>query len=239
MYIHCRGGSNSGNDFFVDLVMDIKEQIRDIKTQFRLSMNGVASHSMRERGLDYKLNFGVELPRLKEIASHYEKNHELAQTLWKENVRESKILAGMLQPIDTFYPEIADIWVEDMHYPEIAEITCMTLFQYLPYASEKAFEWMADDREHFQYCGFLLMARLLGRDQVLGERPAEELLDQAQTAILSEPYYPRKAAALALKKYALQSSTNASRVRKILGALELSGKDFVLPICQEIRFEIE
>ena len=36
------------------------------------------------------------------------------QALWKENIRECKILAGMLQPVETFYPEIADIWVEDM-----------------------------------------------------------------------------------------------------------------------------
>lgn len=219
--------------------MDIKEQIKEIKKKFRLAMNGVASHAMRERGLDYKLNFGVELPRLKEIASCYEKNHQLAQALWKENIRESKIVAGMLQPIGTFYPEIADIWVEDIRYPEIAEITCMTLFQHLPYASEKAFEWMADEREYFQYCGFLLMARLLGKESQMGERSANEFLDQAQAAMLSEAYYPRKAATLALKKFACQSLENAARIRKVLCSLEHSGKDFVLPLCQEIRFEIE
>lgn len=43
------------------------------KGQFRLFMNGVVSQSMREKGLDYKLNFGIELPRLKEIAARYEK----------------------------------------------------------------------------------------------------------------------------------------------------------------------
>ena len=56
--------------------MDVHETIKDIKGQFRLFMNGVASQSMREKGLDYKLNFGIELPRLKEIAARYEKNHE-------------------------------------------------------------------------------------------------------------------------------------------------------------------
>ena len=91
--------------------MDIKEQLKDIKTQLRLSMNGAVSQSMREKGLLYKLNFGVELPRIKMIAEGYEKNHDLAQALWKENIRECKIMAAMLQPIDTFYPEIADIWV--------------------------------------------------------------------------------------------------------------------------------
>ena len=30
--------------------MDIKEQLKDIKTQLRLSMNGAVSQSMREKG---------------------------------------------------------------------------------------------------------------------------------------------------------------------------------------------
>ena len=39
--------------------MDVKEQLKDIKTQLRLSMNGVVSQSMREKGLDYKLNLSL------------------------------------------------------------------------------------------------------------------------------------------------------------------------------------
>ena len=113
--------------------MEVQETIKEIKKQFRLFMNGVVSQSMREKGLDYKLNFGIEVPRIKEIASKFEKNHEVAQALWKENIRECKIMAGLLQPVDTFYPDIADIWVEDMRYPEIAELTCMNLFQHMLY----------------------------------------------------------------------------------------------------------
>ena len=128
--------------------MDIKEQLKDIKTQLRLSMNGAVSQSMREKGLVYKLNFGVELPRIKMIAESYEKNHDLAQALWKEDIRECKILAGMLQPIETFYPEIADIWVENIRNIEIAELTCMNLFQHLPYAPAKSFHWIADEQEY-------------------------------------------------------------------------------------------
>ena len=94
--------------------MDLHEQLKDIKTQFRLAMNGAVSQSMREKGLVYKLNFGVELPRIKQIAARYEPNHELAQALWKEDIRECKILATLLQPVETFLPEIADIWVEDI-----------------------------------------------------------------------------------------------------------------------------
>ena len=50
---------------------NIREQIREIKQQLRSLMNGAASASMREKGLNYKVNFGVELPRLKQLAAGY------------------------------------------------------------------------------------------------------------------------------------------------------------------------
>ena len=84
--------------------IQIHDTIRDIKSQFRLFMNGVISQSMREKGMGYKLNFGIEYPRIKEIAQRYPKDHQLAQALWKENIRECKIMATLLQPVDTFYP---------------------------------------------------------------------------------------------------------------------------------------
>ena len=70
--------------------MDLHEQLKEIKTQLRLSMNGVVSQSMREKGLVYKLNFGVELPRIKAIAEGYEKEHSLAQALWKARLLMKK-----------------------------------------------------------------------------------------------------------------------------------------------------
>lgn len=219
--------------------MDVHETIKEIKGQFRLYMNGIASQSMREKGLGYKLNFGIELPRLKEIAARYEKNHEVAQTLWKENIRECKILAGMLQPVETFYPEIADIWIEDMHYPEIAELTCMNLFQYLPYASEKAFEWMADEREYFQLCGFMLMAKLLMNGNKLNERSEAEFLDQAIVTLESEGGLSQKAAATALKKFAVQSKENGKKVNRLLSPLTKSEKSGVASLAGEIKLESE
>lgn len=218
---------------------DVHEIIKDIKSKFRLFMNGVISQSMREKGLGYKLNFGIEFPRIKEIAAAYEPNHEVAQALWKENIRECKILAGLLQPVDSFCPEIADIWIEDMHYPELAEYTVMNLFQRLPYASEVVFRWMADDREYFQLCGFLLMARLLMKGQKLNERAEAEFLDQAFTALEGDIVSVQKAAALALCKFALQSKDNARKMGKPLQVLLKSEKENVRLLAGEIRLEIE
>lgn len=205
--------------------MELKEQLRDIKTQLRLNMNGVVSQSMREKGLNYKLNFGVELPRIKQIAAAYEKNHDLAQALWKEDIRECKILAGLLQPVDTFYPEIADIWVEAMENMEIAELTCMNLFQHLPYAPAKSFQWIADEAEYTQVCGFLTIARLLVKKGDMDERPAGEFLDQAVCAVLSGSYRVRNAAMLAIRKYMQHSEEHAFRVCRLVESMSGSARE--------------
>lgn len=218
---------------------NIHETIKDIKSKFRLFMNGMVSQSMREKGMEYKLNFGIEYPRIKEIAAGYEPDHELAQALWKENIRECKILAGLLQPADTFYQEIADIWIEGMDYPELAEYTVMNLFQRLPYASEVVFRWMADEREMFQLCGFLLMARLLMKGEKLNERAEAEFLDQACTAVEGDCGPVQKAASVALRKYAHQSRENKRTISKQLGIWAKSEKPAVRALAEEIKADLE
>lgn len=218
---------------------EVHETIRDIKARFRLFMNGMASQSMRDRGLDYKLNFGIEFPRIKEIAAEYTPNHDLAQALWKENIRECKIMAGLLQPVDTFYKEIAEIWIEDMHYPELAEYTVMNLFQNLPYASEVVFQWMADDRLYFQMCGYLLMARLLMKGMKLNERAEAEFLDQAFTTLEEENMTLQKDAAMAIRKFATQSRENSRKIGRMLGAFSKTAKPETMIFVDEIKNEIE
>jgi 3-methyladenine DNA glycosylase AlkD len=219
--------------------METHEIVKDIKSRFRLYMNGIASQSMREKGLDYKVNFGIELPRLKEIAAEFTPNHDVAQALWKENIRECKILAGLLQPVDTFYPEIADIWVEDMRYPEIAELTVMNLFRRLPYASEKAFEWMAAEGEYFQLCGFLLMAHLLMRGGALNPRAEDELVDQAITALQADNARVAQAAATALVKFAQQGEEQKAKLQPRLKEIRASKHQEVALRAEKIANEIE
>ena len=200
----------------IDTKEQLHQRLKDIKTQLRLSMNGAVSQSMREKGLVYKLNFGVELPRIKGIAAGYEKDHSLAQSLWKEDIRECKILAGLLQPVESFLPEIADIWVEDIRNIEIAELTSMNLFQHLPYAPAKSFHWIASEDEYTQVCGFLTIARLLMKKGDMTERASGELLDQAICAVHSDSYHIRNAALLVIRKYMQHSEEHAFQVCRLV-----------------------
>lgn len=217
----------------------LHEQLKAIKTQLRLSMNGAVSQSMREKGLVYRLNFGVELPRIKEIAAGYEKNHSLAQALWKEDIRECKILAALLQPAESFLPEIADIWVEDIRNIEIAELTSMNLFQHLPYAPAKSFHWMADEREYVQVCGFLTAARLLMKRGDMHERAANELLDQAVCAFLSGSYHVRNAAMSALRRFMQHSEEHAFAVCRRVESMKDSTNEAEQLLYRLVSDEVE
>lgn len=190
--------------------MTTNESIKYIKQSFRQMMDGSIAQSMRDKGVDYKLNWGATLLRLREMAKEISDNqeliadgqYELAIDLWKENIRECKILATLLMPADRMLPEVCDIWMEQMPTQEIAEQTAFNLWQHLPYAPEKAYQWIASDKELYQLCGFHVLTRLFMRGQEPNERGINEMLDQALTAIQGPYLSVRKAAMQTVQRFA-------------------------------------
>ena len=181
---------------------DTQQQIKQIKQSFRQMMDGSIAKSMRDKGVDYHLNWGATILRLREKADEIGKNYDLAIALWKENVRECKILATMTMPPDEILPEVVDIWMEQTETVEIAEQAAMNLYQYLPYAPAKAYEWIASDKNLYQLCGFHVLSRLFMNSQEPNERGINEFLDQAHVALQSPNVTVRKAALNSLNRFA-------------------------------------
>jgi hypothetical protein len=168
--------------------------------------------SMRNKGANYKLNWGATLPRLRDKAEELKQmfnvsclmfnQYDLAIALWKENVRECKILATMLMPADKMLPEVVDIWMEQTDSQEIAEQASFNLYQYLPYAADKAYTWMASDKELYQLCGFHILSRLFMNKQEPNERGINEFIDQALAALEGDSLMVKKAAMNAMIRFA-------------------------------------
>lgn len=173
---------------------NVGNKVKEIKQSFRQMMDGAVAKSMRDKGLDYKLNWGATLPRLREMADELGKDYDLAIALWKEDVRECKILATMVMPADRMLSEVCDIWMEQLTSQEIAEQAAFNLWQHLPYAPEKAFQWIACEKEYYQLCGFHVLTRLFMNGQEPNERGINEFLDQALSALQGPYPCVRKAA---------------------------------------------
>lgn len=180
----------------------INEQVKEIKQSFRLMMDGATAQSMRDKGLSYHLNWGATLPRLREKADEIGKNYELSIALWKENVRECKILATMIMPPGEILPEVVDIWMEQTPTIEIAEQAAFNLYQHLPFAADKAYQWIASDSVMAQICGYHVLSRLFMNKQEPNERGINEFIDQALAAIQGTDITLAKAALNALQRFA-------------------------------------
>jgi len=172
----------------------IKNELQKIKQSFRMMMNGAASQSMRNKGLNYSINWGIPLPALKQMAANYGKNSRLAIELWKENIRECKILATLIMPPSYMDADIIELWVSQIPNQEIAEIIAFNLFQYVEDAKDFAFKWIATSNEIKQVCGYHTLSRIFMRQITLNVRELNELIDQAQTALADNNIAVRHAA---------------------------------------------
>lgn len=182
--------------------MDTEKQLKEIKQSFRQMMDGKVAQSMRDKGLDYHLNWGATLPRLREKANMIGNDYDLAIALWKENIRECKILATMIMPPNEVQPEVIDIWMEQTPTQEIAEQAAFNLYQHLPFAPEKAYTWIASDKELYQLCGFHILSRLFMNGQEPNERGINEFIDQAIAALQGDSIAVRKAAMSSMQRFA-------------------------------------
>ena len=180
-----------------------QETLKEIKRSFRLLMNGETSKSMREKGLDYHLNWGVAFTDLKRMAQEYGKDYHLAVELWKENIRECKILATLIMPSDEMPPDLAELWMEQTPTQEMAEMLAFNLFQYLDFAPVLAFGWISQGSTLYQICGYQVLSRWIAREGAPDERGLCELIDQAHAALGDESVAVRHAAFNCLQRLAL------------------------------------
>ncbi len=197
---------------------DTKEKLKRIKQSFRLMMNGPASQSMREKGLDYKINWGVPFVQLRQMAAEQEKDYDLAIALWKEDIRECKILATLLMPAEVMPVEVAEIWMEQTRSQEMAEMQAFNLYQHVPYAADLAFRWMASTNDVCQICAYDIVSRLFMKGHEPNERAINEFLDQAVTALQSPTVGVRHAAMNAVSHFADMGLVYERMARSLLKA---------------------
>lgn len=89
---------------------------------------------------------------------------------------------------------------------------CLYLTQRLPYASTKAYEWIAGENRMLQNCGYLTLCHLM-RKYELNARATDEFLDQAEASL------DNRYAIKALQVFASLNEDNARKVKKVVDYL--------------------
>lgn len=223
----------------------MEEKLRNIRKRLRLAMNGVISTSMRQKGMNYKLIFGVPIPEIKQIAKEYEPEAGLAQALWEEDVREMKILATLLYPAKQLSFSEALQWAREIPYPEIAEQCCNNLFPEMEKASDLALGLLEEENSLYgRMAGFLLFAQLFKRGKAISEIEKKFFLSFCEKVLHSEDrqrnqWNEKQAAIQALKFFGRQSLEQAEAALSITQSKSEVEENEMKRLYDELSFEFE
>lgn len=220
-------------------MQSLDDKLKNIRTQCRLAMNGVVSTSMREKGLIYKLNFGLTTQQIKDIANQYDKDKELAERLWLEDsTRELRILATLLYPIDNFSADTANRWAQEIPNQEIREQVCFNLLQELPYANQLAIEWSNNENINLRITGYWLLARLFLAKKIQSHLVVD-YFNYIWQDIASDDIFLRNASLLALKHMGRQSKEEADIIIEKLSTHNNSDDLLKAEAYNNVAFEFE
>ncbi len=126
-------------------------------------MDGVTAQSLRQKGCRCKVVWGASTQHLRSLAGHYQPDAELAEILWQSDVRECKILATMLMPVNEIDAETANRWLKETVEEEIVEQLVFNLLQHIPFAFVLALKWLDSDEFIPRLAALNLFGRLFMR----------------------------------------------------------------------------
>jgi 3-methyladenine DNA glycosylase AlkD len=150
--------------------------VKDILARLESLKNPKNIEGMKRFGITPKQCFGVSMPVLRELGKEMGKNHDLAQELWAIDTRETRILASLVDEKDKVTEAQMDLWVKEFSYWEIVDQVIINLFEHTPFAFKKALEWSLRGAEFERRAGFVLIARIAGRNKTIKRSELEPFI---------------------------------------------------------------
>ena len=180
----------------MDFILDNQEtekKLQQILMLIKLRKSGEVSDLMKQKGINYKINWGLSIIDLREIAKQFEPDHLLALKLWNKQWRETMILATLIDDPKQVTEEQIDFWTKSFENTEIAEQASANLWVKTKFAFIKAMEWCRAKKHIVRYTGIHLIGRLAITDKSaideMFEPFFEELPVLAKDSALNTVFY--------------------------------------------------
>jgi len=168
----------------MDFILDNKEteqKFQQILKLVKARKSGEVAELMKLKGISYKMNWGVSIIDLREIAAQFEHDHLLALKLWNKQWRETMILATLLDEPKMVTEEQIDFWTKSFENTEIAEQASANLWVKTKFAFVKAMEWCRGKKHIIRFTGLHLIGRLALTDKSAIDEMFEPFFEELPT----------------------------------------------------------
>lgn len=213
----------------------MRQQLKEIRKKLYLHRDGASSSSMRDKGVSYKINFGVPIITLRKIAQDYSPNPDLANELWGNDNRELKILATLIHNPDLFSD--AGLWIKGINNVELAEQSVMNLFGKLTDAIDLSQRWVKSEEIYTQLCGWLLYTRLFIQKKKFTKQEENFYFNDVFTAIESKSILIKNAALNSLKQLGDNYKDKSQLILKKIEEHSFFNPEIKKDLYEELSFE--
>ncbi|MCL5038149.1 MAG: DNA alkylation repair protein [Chloroflexi bacterium] len=172
----------------------------DVIKKLRQMADPEVISGMARFGITAKEVMGVKIPDLRKLAKEIGRDHELALKLWGKEIRETRIIAAMIDDPALVTEKQIESWVRDFDSWEACDQCCSNLFEKTPFAYDKCFQWSQREEEFVKRAGFVLMARLAVSDKKAGDEKFESFFPIILRGAADERNFVRKAVNWALRQ---------------------------------------
>jgi len=198
------------------------------------AVRGVASY-----GIATASAYGVSIPSLRALAKEIGRSHDLAQRLWTNDNRETRILAALVDDPKQVDEAQVERWARDFDNWEVCDQCCLNLLQKTSFACAKAVEWSAAVPEFVKRAGFVLMACLAVSDKQAPDERFETFFPFIVRESTDGRPYVKKAVNWALRQIGKRNRRLNERAIQIAEEIRTSDSSAALWIAADALRELK
>ncbi len=172
----------------------------EILRALQASVDPDALAGMARYGINTARAFGVGLPLLRDVARQIEKDHALADRLWRMGYRETRLLATLIDDPAAVAPAQMERWAAECDSWDICDGLCNNLLRKTRYAYAMAEAWATRPETFVKRAGFVLVAALAVHDRRAADEVFESFLAMVERQASDDRNYVRKAVNWALRQ---------------------------------------
>lgn len=204
-----------------------------------LRKDGEVAELMKSKENAYELSYGVLVKHLKQIASEFDDNNDVAERLFCKNVREAKIIAIMLVDISGFSKESCKQWISELNTPELAEYFAQYLLSKVNYRDVIINDLIKHDKTIYQALGYWSLGWMIREKHLEVISRISSLLENKSLLINDEASYYYRSVIFMLRHFIRNSSIEKEIAKKWLYNQPLKEDYNVKLVLEEIRTEID
>ena len=211
-------------------------QMKEIKQRITLSMNGVTSDSMIEKGVKYKKNYGVSIPVLREIAALYIPSTDLANRLWLLGWRETMLLSIFLEPIERMTIDKAIARIKSSSEKELIDCICLYLLNKLCFSPQLILALLAEENRNCDVAAFMLSARIY---QQLNRAEIDLIIQKGIELSVTNDFELYKSIAICFGRFCRIDSQRAESLKQLAEVFLNDQISSQVAIATEVKQELE